>query len=90
MHTHWVCTHTLGRTSGTLAMWYSGPRETLADRLRMFYSYWNPSKMDRAHDLVYKFNGSENMVNQALFEKYLIDLRSPEKVRLSRELHYTK
>ena len=46
--------------------------------------------MDRAHDLVHKFNGSEDMVNQALFEKYLIDLRSPEKVRLFLELHYTK
>ena len=46
--------------------------------------------MDRAHDLVHKFGGSEDMVNQALFEKYLIDLRSPEKVCLFRELHYSK
>jgi len=76
--------HILCGTSGTLPIWYSGPRETLEDKLRMFYSYWNPSKVNRAHELVRKFHGSEEMVNKALFDRYLVDLRSPEKVCSSR------
>ena len=68
--------------SDTLPPWYSGPRDTLEDRLRMFYSYWNPSKQDRASDLVRKFRSSEDKVNDALYSKYLVDLRSSEKVHL--------
>ena len=35
-----------------LAPWYCGPRDTLEERVRMFYSYWNPAQMDSSGSLV--------------------------------------
>ena len=35
-----------------LAPWYCGPRNTLEERVRMFYSYWNPAEMDSSGSFV--------------------------------------
>ncbi len=74
-----MCTLTHMHT-GDLVQWYSGPRKTLPERLRMFYYYLNPAKIQNVDVFIKTHRGSEDMVNVALMNKYAIDLRSPEKI----------
>jgi len=74
-----MCTLTHIRT-GDLVQWYSGPRTTLQERLRMFYHYLNPAKIKNVDVFIKTHRGSEDMVNVALMDKYAIDLSSPEKI----------
>ena len=74
-----MCTLTHIRT-GDLVQWYSGPRTTLQERLRMFYHYLNPAKIKNVDVFIKTHRGAEDMVNVALMDKYAIDLSSPEKI----------
>jgi serine/threonine protein kinase len=53
------------------------PSDVIAERLRLFYLHLNPTKEKVVPALLRKYQGDYKGLNEELFQKYSVDLRTP-------------
>ena len=53
------------------------PSDVIAERLRLFYLHLNPTKEKVVPALLKKYQGDYKGLNEELFQKYSVDLRTP-------------